>query len=135
MKQEKMRHIPKIFFLIALFAITSGFVQVDVWTKLGSRRVSHSADHDEILVTGRAGTFNAIKLTVEKADVTIGRVIVMFRGGGTEEMQLRNRISAGGETRAIDIRGRNRIIRKVIFYYTTQPGESKKAKVTLYGRH
>ena len=118
-----------------VFAVTSGFTQGDLWTKLGSRRVSHSADHDEILVTGRAGTFNAIKLEVEKADVTIGRVIVVFRSGGTEEVQVRNRISAGGETRAIDIRGRNRIIRKVIFYYTTQPGEDKKAKVTLYGRH
>ena len=125
-----------VFGALLVFLLSSAFIEdAAVWTKLGSKRASKVLDHDEILVTGRSGTFNAIKLSVEKVDVTFRRVVVVFKNGSREEMQIKNRISAGGETRALNIKGKNRVIKKVIFYYSTQVSEKKQARVILYGLH
>lgn len=105
------------------------------WVKLGSRKASMKTDHDEILVTGQRGTFNALKLTVENAGVMFHRVVVHYRNGTRETLNIRKRIDDGGETRALNLKGRNRIIRKVVFYYQSEPLSEKKAKITLFGMH
>ncbi|MDX1479330.1 MAG: hypothetical protein R3301_16560 [Saprospiraceae bacterium] len=107
----------------------------DPWVKLGSRKANMKADQDEILVTGAKGTFNALKLTVEETGVMFHRVVVHYRNGTREVLDIRHRIEAGGETRVLNLKGRNRIIRRVVFHYQSNPLADKKAKITLYGRH
>ena len=51
-----------------------------------------------------------------------------------QNIDIRTKIKAGGETRAIDLDGRNRLIKKVVFIYRTGKDESKRATVVLYGR-
>ena len=55
--------------------------------------------------------------------------------GGKDEMTIRNFIPAGGETRVLDLKGGDRIIRKVDFFYKSNPSTRRKGKVILYGRH
>lgn len=123
----------------ALFTITllSSFTtsQTNLWERLGSRKVSYVGDHDEMMVTAREGTFRALKIKVEKADVHIDHIVVHYRHGRPESLPVRSFIKAGGETRKLDLKGRNRIIRKVDFYYKTPVKEMKKAKVILLGQH
>lgn len=124
-----------ILLLLAVALTTMSFAEFEnPWVKLGSRKASMKADHDEILVTGQRGTFNALKLSVENAGVMFHRVIVHYRNGTRETLDIRKRIGDGGETRALNLKGRNRIIRKVVFYYQSEPLADKKAKVTLHGR-
>ena len=63
------------------------------------------------------------------------KVIVHYRNGSSEEIALRANIPAGGETRAIDLNGKNRIIKKVVFYYNSKPRALRKGKVKLFGMH
>jgi hypothetical protein len=115
--------------MMLVFVILSAVVkaQPGTWTVLGSAKVHGHLDHDEIWVTASRGDFTAIKLFVENEGIDFDRVVVHFANGGKEEMEIRNFIAAGGETRVLDLRGGDRIIRKVDFY-------KRKAKVILYGR-
>jgi hypothetical protein len=122
------------YVILGLVLIIISLTTPNDWIKLGSRTVSFKSDWDEIFVTGYKGTFNAIKLSVEKSDVHFDRVIVFYRNRTKEALQIRNNIPAGGETRSINLRGSDRVIRKVVFYYQTHADESKKAKVTLFGK-
>ena len=125
-----------IFSVLSLFMLSSFNSQVNAqsWAFLGSAKVHGTADHDEIWVTGAKGDFTAIKLMVENEGIDFDRVVVHFANGGKEEMILRNFIPAGGETRIMDLPGRDRIIRKVDFYYKSNSATKRKGKVSLYGR-
>ncbi len=103
------------------------------WDFLGQRTVNFAVDRDEIGVTAREGSFRKIKLQVKKAPVHFRKVVVHYRNGGKESISLRDNIRPGGETRAIDLNGHNRIIKKVVFYYNTKVKAPRKGKVKLFG--
>ena len=128
----------KVFFssVVCLILMSSGATSLtaQAWTFLGSSKVHGRADHDAILVTGLKGDFSAIKLMVENEGIQFDRVVVHFANGGKQEMALRDFIPAGGETRVMDLTGRDRIIRSVDFYYKSNVVTSRKGKVLLYGR-
>ena len=104
------------------------------WTLLGERTVNHAVDRDEIRVGARDGSFRQIKLLVRRRGVTFRDVKVHYANGGVEDISLRRQIPAGGETRALDLNGRNRIIEKVVFFYNTGPRRGPRAVVQLYGQ-
>lgn len=105
------------------------------WEKLGQKKVDYGLDRDEISVTAREGRFSAIKLMVKRSPINLHKVIVHYGNGTKQEVNVRDRIAAGGETRAIDIRGGKRIISKVVFWYDTKGIADKKGVVELWGRH
>ena len=126
-----------LFLLIVTFLLTATSIQTvnaQGWTHLGSAKVHGHADHDEIMVTALQGDFSAIKLFVENEGIHFERVVVHFGNGGKEEVALRDFIPAGGESRVIDLPGRDRVIRKVTFYYKSKAATKRKGKVVLYGR-
>jgi hypothetical protein len=87
------------------------------WDLLGSRRVSDRLDHDVVAVSRSEGDFRRIKITVQRASVDFHRVVVHFGSGDAQRIELRHTIAAGGETRVIDLVGRDRVIRSVEFWY------------------
>lgn len=105
------------------------------WAFLGSRTVSDRADHDTIKVTPPKGTFTAVKFEVQRHAVDFHRVVIHFANGGDQKVELRNSIRAGGETRAIDIDGANRVIRSIDFWYDAKTlGRGGRAAVRVFGR-
>jgi hypothetical protein len=108
--------------------------QDDAWVFLGQREVTDRLDHDRIVVTAERGDFIKIKLVVRRASVDFYRVVVHYANGGRQEVELRNTIPAGGETRAIDLRGGERVIRSVEFWYDANTARGRRAVVRLFGR-
>lgn len=105
----------------------------DDWELLGRKTVALGADRDEIWVGTGEGTFKAIKLRVVDTGVEFDRLLVVLRNGRTIDVSIRDFIPAGGETRVIDLPGRERYITKVILHYTTRPGTLDRAEVQLWG--
>lgn len=103
------------------------------WVLLGQRAVTDRADHDVIVVSATRGDFTRIKLTVQRAAVDFHRVVVHFGNGGKQEVELRNTIPAGGESRAIDLTGDDRVIRSVEFWYDAKTFRGRRAVVRLFG--
>lgn len=130
----KSSSFPAMTFVVLVAFLLSSFTG-GPWTLLGTCKVNGRADYDEIVVTGSRGDFKAIKLFVENEGIDFDRVAVHYGNGGVDKIDIKNFIPAGGETRVIDLAGGDRVIRKVVFYYKSNPMTSRKGKVLLYGRH
>jgi hypothetical protein len=74
------------------------------------------------------------KLRVSGAPIEFQRVVVHYGNGTREELEFRDRIRAGGQTRAIDLRGGDRAITSVDFHFSKANWRSARPKVSLYGR-
>ncbi len=120
--------------LISLFVLV-GVAQAAKWEKLGVRTVKHSVDRDVILVGAKEGTFTAVKLKVKKAGLHFLDMKVHFVNGDVQDVKIRKFIPKGGETRIIDLVGKNRKIEKVTFWYKTTKKNERNARVRLWGRH
>lgn len=105
------------------------------WEMLGSRVVNFGVDHDEILVTGFEGKFEAVKIKVLRAPINMHKVVVHFANGGEQDLVIKNNFAAGGESRVIDLTGDDRVIRKISIWYDTKNKSNKKAVVQVWGRH
>lgn len=103
------------------------------WVQLGERRVDHKAERDTIEVGNRAGHFRAIKLQVKDADLDLQHITVVFGNGQDEEIDFKQEVRANSETRAIDLVGKERDIRKVVLTYKTPRDERHRALVTVFG--
>ncbi|CAN5413513.1 hypothetical protein BH10PSE7_BH10PSE7_32390 [soil metagenome] len=87
------------------------------WVKLGERRVDRFAERDIIKIGPYKGVYSKIKLLVLNNDVEFYDLKVVYGNGGIDDIPVRNRIRAGGETRTIDLRGGNRVLSQVVMTY------------------
>jgi len=117
--------------LVLLFAVAAEAKRG--WEFLGEMNVTDRADHDILIVTGARGTFRSIKLMVHDRNVQFHDMKIHFANGGTQEVALRRVIPAGGESRPINIRGRDRVIQSIEFRYDAQSLFGKSARVAVWG--
>lgn len=103
-------------------------------TLLGKLHVTDKVDHDVLRVTRVRGTFTALKLKVHDRAVEFRDLKVHFANGDTQDVELRRVISAGGESRVIELRGDDRVIRTIELRYDAQSLGGKGAEVEVLGR-
>ena len=103
------------------------------WVHLGQSNVDGRADHDRIAVRTR-GRFSAIQLGIKGGAIEFQRVVVHFANGQDQEVEVRDRIDAGGKTRVIDLPGDRRDITSVEFWYGKPNWRSRRATLNLWGR-
>ncbi len=119
--------------LILLMCLGTLFAQTPKWKLLGIRKVKLHTERDVILVGADEGVFKKIKLTVKVSGIHFKDMKVHFANGDTFDVKIRRIIPAGGETRVIDLPGKNRIIKKVVFWYKSTKKNNKRATVRLWG--
>lgn len=127
------------FRLVALLLLVALFLPAlpaaaEKWVFLGQRHVNDKAERDTVEVTASEGTFEAIKLRVKRHAVRFYRVTVIYGAGTSDDLELRDVIPAGGETRVLDLRGGNRVIKRIEFAYEAKTLGRKGAVVEVYGR-
>lgn len=120
---------------ISALALSSFTIALGGWEKLGVRKVNYGLDRDEIWVTAAEGRFTALKLSVTGGGINLHRIAVHYGNGDIDELEVRENIRPGGETRVLDLQGNKRIIQKVVFWYDTKNWAGRKASVHLWGRH
>ena len=132
-----MKHslLPTLILVFGLaLATTHAAGKLGDWKHLGQKEANLKVDRDEIAVGAGEGFFKAIKLEVRKAGVEFISLRVVYATGADQQIEVRKKIQAGGETRVMDLDGRNRSLRKVVFIYRTDKKALKRASVVLYGR-
>jgi hypothetical protein len=107
--------------------------QADDWQLLGERTVNYTLDHDRIDVGTKEGDFERIALRVQNSPVEFERVTVHIKNGDDQVVEMRDEIEAGGQTRAIDLSGDERVIKSVSFTYHTEERDEGRAVVQLWG--
>jgi len=120
--------------LVLALTTTHAAGKVGEWKRLGQKEASLRVDHDQITVGAREGAFKAIKLEVRNAGVEFLHLRVIYATGSDQNLEVRNKVRAGGQTRAIDLDGRHRSLRKVLFTYRADRKTLKHPIVVLYGR-
>jgi len=103
------------------------------WERLGQSRVDGRRDHDNIRVNARGG-FRAIQLRVQGGAIEFQRVVVHFENGADTDVQIRDRVRAGGTTRAIDLPGDQRRIQSVEIWYGKENWGRRRPTLILFGR-
>ena len=88
------------------------------WVELGCKQVSFlGADRDTIRVGRREGRFKAIRLAARGNDVEMLDLQVIYANGVPDDIPVRSLIRQGTRTRPLDLRGRDRSIRRIDMVY------------------
>lgn len=103
------------------------------WMILGTANVDGGVDHDNIRVGQSRGYFRSLQIRVRGSAIQFQRVIAHYENGQDQELQLRDRIAAGGATRPLDLVGDRRYIRSVEFFYARASFGRQRPSVVLYG--
>ena len=129
------RVLPVFAMLLLVFGFNQALnAQKNRWIHLGDKHVDGNSDHDKISIGGTEGRFRQLQIRVRDGDVNFKRVVVHFGNGEDEELQFRERINAGGQTRPMDLRGYDRNIKSVEFWYEKAEWGEHRPTVELYGR-
>jgi hypothetical protein len=105
------------------------------WEFLGKRQVNYTLDRDVINVTWRDGAFDAIRFTVTGGKLNMHRCVIHFENGGKQNIELKQEFDRNSMTRIVDLKGNNRLIEKIEFWYDTKNAANNKAVVSVFGKH
>jgi len=119
--------------LLGIAAVTLSF-NANGWRNLGTKTVNYRLDKDVLDVQLRDGSFQQLKFVVRGGSLNMHKVVVHFENGGQQEIELRQKFNQGSSSRVIDLKGNNRLIEKITFWYDTQNSSHRKAKLTVFGR-
>ncbi len=83
---------------------------------------------------GPFDNFRKIKFKVTDAPLNMQRMVVTYDNGQPDNIDIRQNIPQGGESRVIDLRGiGKRSVRRIDFWYDTKGFLKGKADVTVFG--
>jgi hypothetical protein len=121
--------------LLLIAAVSFAPVQQGEWTKLGSRTVDLGGDHDEIKVGIFDGTFTKLRFKVVKAPIHVATIKVVFGNGESKLVKINEKFTPGSFSKAIDLPGNKRIIKKIVMNYKSVKVGKGKAIVSVFGKH
>jgi len=135
-----MKNFISIFSIAILGLLLSGFTAspststYNNWKKIGSKKVDYKIDRDVIHVGARDGLFSKLNIRVTGGDLNMHKMIVEYRNGQKEVIELRNRFRQNSPSRIIDLKGKKRIIKDITFWYDTKNCSGKRAIVNVFGK-
>jgi hypothetical protein len=94
--------------------------------------MSRSSEEETIKVNDDK-SYTKVKLEIRDAKVNLRRFTIVYDNGGEERFDVAGEIKKGDQTRAFDLQGKNRQIRKAVIVGKTGDGADDKARVLLFG--
>jgi hypothetical protein len=104
------------------------------WEHLGTRKVEFLADKDTINCEGE-GAFTSFKVEVEEGNVEMWDIQVTFGNDDEQDVKTRLEFDENTRSRDIDLTGKARKIKKIVFKYKSKiAGFKGKATINVYGK-
>ena len=103
------------------------------WKVLGETSIERNAATKQIDVGGEEGLVKRIKFEVRGTDVEFKKVTISYENGDPEEIDVRDKVRRGGKTRAIDLKGGNRVIKRVTMAIKADKDADRDARIILLG--
>jgi hypothetical protein len=103
------------------------------WHKIGETTVNFEKDKDEVVVM-LADKFAKVKFKVTDAPIELVSCEIYYEGGNNQTVMLNAPLKTMGESRIIELDGKERDLKKIVFVYKTAPNsKDKKAHVEIWG--
>ena len=103
------------------------------WKVMGDAQIERKGGTAEIKVGGEEGLVKQIKFEVRGTDVEFKKVTVTYEKGDPEEIDVRDKVRRGGKTRAFNLKGGNRVIKRVLIAFTVDKDADRDARIVLMG--
>jgi hypothetical protein len=104
------------------------------WVQLGCKQVNlFGQERDSINVGRREGKFKAIRLLARGNDVEMVDLKVIYANGEPDDIPVRQWLRQGKQTGPLDLRGRERAIRRIDMVYRTKLNFRGRATVCAEG--
>ena len=103
------------------------------WKVMGDAKIERKSGSAKIDVGAEEGVAKRIKFEVRGSDVEFKKVTVTYESGDPEEIDIRDTVRRGGKTRAIDLKGGNRVIKKVLIAFKVDKDTDRDAAIILMG--
>jgi hypothetical protein len=101
---------------------------------LGERVVAFKGDHDVVQVGRYEGNFRSMVVVVEKNDIELFNVVVVYGNGEREKFDTRLVFREGSRSRDLHFAGGQRKIRAIEFTYKTAGNwQEGRAHILVYG--
>jgi len=113
---------------------TSAISLSENWSKLGERKVSPALENDELALDTPTPPITALKLKVNSGGINLHRCVVHFLDGEKTSFEMRNDISAGGESRVISLGEKSRSVTRFVFWYDTRNYKDQRPEIELWAR-
>jgi hypothetical protein len=132
-RSDTMKNIIQVAATASLVLVLSFSIygQGGRWVYLGSSQIDGGVDHDKIRCHGK-DTYRALQFRVTGSAVQFDRINVVYGNHNSEPLPFRFHVAPGGD-RAIDLRGGERDMAYVEFWYQKASWGSKP-EVRLYGK-
>jgi Protein of unknown function (DUF2541) len=119
-----------------LFAQTASIApteRVDDWLLLGTHAVDYTLDRDVISLKERKNV-EALKLVVKNGTLNMHKCTVHFTDGETKSIEISQEVNQANDGVIMDLKGSNRSVEKVTFWYDTKNSSDKKSVIEVWGR-
>ena len=125
-----------IAFAIALFIGSISMVKAQnsiTWDKLGTKTVDFTLDRD-VVTASKQEAYSALKVKVNNGTINILKVTVHFANGESQDVKLPAELNKSNDGQLIDLKGNQRLIEKVTFWYDTINKDKDKAVVEIWAK-
>ena len=129
-----------IIAVIALFLVATAnfsYAQDNLlkgWTPLGTRVVDYTLDHDVVSLNNSKEAFTSLKITVKNGSLNMHKATVHFANGDKQDIEFAEVVTPESGGKVIDLKGNDRVIEKVTFWYDTRKNSNDKATIEVFGK-
>lgn len=104
------------------------------WTQLGTRVVDFTLDHDVVNLTNSKDPFTSLRVTVKNGSLNMHKATVHFVNGDKQDVTFPDVVTSENSGQTIDLKGNDRVIEKVTFWYDTKNSSNQKATIEVWGK-
>lgn len=135
MKNKLMIGVVTLF-LLSVSSVSFGQDQnlLKDWKMLGSRVVDYTLDHDVVSLNNSQEAFTSLKVIVKGGTLNMHKATIHFANGDKQDITFPDVVTTESDGRSIDLKGNDRVIEKVTFWYDTRKAASQKATIEVYGK-
>ena len=102
------------------------------WTLLGSHKVDHLIDHDEVDLQGNSESISALKFVIKGGTVNMHRCSIHYADGQTTDVDFDGEDGPG--SLVIDLKGESKAVEKITFWYDTDRKSDNRATLEVWGK-
>lgn len=128
----------RLLFTVTLTLLLGSYSSIQAqnsltWDQLGTKVVDWTLDRDVVTATSKE-TYSALKIKVNNGTVNIHKVTVHFANGDTQDIKLPDELNKTNDGQLLDLKGNQRVIEKITFWYDTKNSSKDKAVVEVWAK-